>query len=262
MAQSLILVENHDDVTVIRMNDPSTLNAASIEMVEELIEAMKKAERDSRAILFTGSERAFCTGAKLGANMDPHAEGYDAGELLDTHYNKLMLAIRALNVPIVTAVSGPAAGIGAALALAGDMVVAGQNAYFFQAFVKIGLVPDGGSASLLVHSVGRARAMELMMLGERLYAPKAYDWGLVNRLVEDGEVFDTALDLAKQLAAGPTEALGMIRKLGWQAMETGYEQMLSNERQMQKVAGQTADHREGINAFKEKRAPKFTGSSS
>jgi 2-(1,2-epoxy-1,2-dihydrophenyl)acetyl-CoA isomerase len=162
-------------------------------------------------------------------------------------------------VPLVTAVNGAAAGIGASVALAGDLVIASENAYFLQAFCNIGLIPDGASAFLLTRAAGRIRAMEMMLLGERVLAPTALEWGMINRVVAPEALEDAALDLAKRLAEGPTKVLAMIRKLCWDSLETGFEAQLASECDIQNSASRTDDHREGIAAFLQKRPAAFTG---
>ncbi|MBZ9646879.1 enoyl-CoA hydratase/isomerase family protein [Sphingobium sp. 3R8] len=256
-ARPLVSEARHGDVAVLCLNDPTSMNAASAAMVEALMIALDKAEADCRAIVITGAGRAFCSGANLNSDVDFSAPHYDAGALLATHYNPLMARLKSLPVPFLTAVNGPAAGGGAAIALAGDLVIASRAAFFLQPFVQIGLVPDSGSAFLLVHSAGRARAMEMMLLGERVAADTAYAWGMVNRVVDPDDLLSTALDLADRLAAGPTAVLGMIRALGWRAMETTHADMASLERDMQRTAGRGADHREGVAAFLEKRPAAF-----
>jgi 2-(1,2-epoxy-1,2-dihydrophenyl)acetyl-CoA isomerase len=163
-------------------------------------------------------------------------------------------------VPLISAVRGAAAGVGASIALSADIIVAGQGAYFLQAFRRIGLVPDGGSTFLLTRAIGRVRAMEMMLLAERIPAPKAMEWGLITRLVADDAVETEALRLAAELAAGPTVAIGLIRKAAWAAAETGgFQDALNTERNLQRKCGSTADFREGVNAFLEKRTAQFKG---
>ena len=159
---------------------------------------------------------------------------------------------------MITAVRGAAAGIGCSLALMGDLIVAGEGAYFYQAFRHIGLVPDGGSAYLLAKSIGRARAMEMMLLGEKLGAAKALEWGLINRLVPDDQVDDAALAIAAELADGP-RSLGYLRDAAWAALENTLERQLEIERDCQRAAGRTRDFVEGVTAFREKRRPRFEG---
>jgi 2-(1,2-epoxy-1,2-dihydrophenyl)acetyl-CoA isomerase len=258
MPYSKIICETRGDVAIIRLNDEKTLNAASPEMAEELRDALDTVGTSSRALILTGAGRGFCSGANLGG-LDISAPDYDAGAVLKTHYSPLMLQLRALPIPLITAVNGAAAGLGCALALAGDLVVAAESSYFLQAFRRVGLVPDGGSAFLLTRAAGRARAMEMMLLGEKIPATQALDWGLVNRVVSSKALEDTALSLADELAAGPTKALSAIRKMCWDALETGFGPQLDSERVLQRDAGRTADHREGVTAFLEKRPARFTG---
>lgn len=258
-AAALIVEERIGDVAVLTLSDPATLNAASFEMVAQLRAALDRANASARAIVLTGSGRGFCSGAKLSADLGIDSPQYDAGAALDAYYNPLMLALRNSPIPIVTAVNGAAAGIGCNIALAGDIVIAAEDAYFLQAFRRIGLVPDGGSAYLLTHAIGRARSMELMLLGEKLPAERALAWGLINRMVPAGDLRSAALALAQELAAGPTQALREIRRQCWAATESSFAETLEAERVQQRDVGRTADHREGVAAFLAKRPAVFTG---
>jgi 2-(1,2-epoxy-1,2-dihydrophenyl)acetyl-CoA isomerase len=168
-----------------------------------------------------------------------------------------MQAFRNLSIPFVTAVHGAAAGVGCSIALIGDLIVADSTAYFLQAFRNIGLVPDGGSTYLLAASAGRARAMEAMLLGERIPAETALSWGLINRLAPEGKDLEVALELAEKLAKGPKAALGLIRKIAWDALEKSFADQLAVERHTQKEAGRGAEFREGVSAFLEKRKANF-----
>ncbi len=183
----------------------------------------------------------------------------DAGKILEDHFNPLMLRLRHLQRPIVAAVQGACAGVGMSLALTADLLVAARSAYFLQAFRRIGLVPDCGSTWLLPRLVGRARAIELSLMGERLPAEKAQQWGLVNRVIDDADVMPEARKLAAELASGPTVALSLIRRLYWESPENSYEEQLDLERQFQQRAGAAEDFKEGVTAFLEKRPAKFTG---
>jgi len=258
---SLVTTEIVDQVAVLRLNNPATLNAMSIAMVEALRDAVGAAEKSARAILLTGEGRAFCSGAALtgGGTIGPGAGTgeFDAGSTLESHFNPFMLKLRALSIPIVTAVHGAAAGVGCSIALAGDLIVADQTGYFLQAFRNIGLVPDGGSTFLLAAAAGRARAMEAMLLGERIPAETALSWGLINRLTPEGKDFEVGFELAKRLAEGPRATLALIRQLAWGALEKPFAEALASERAAQKVAGRTAECREGVTAFIEKRKAKF-----
>lgn len=249
-----------DEVAIIRLNDPATLNAVTVAMVEEIGTALDQIETSARALILTGAGRAFCAGANLAAEIEPEDDGLpDMGGALETHINPLMTRLRNLAFPWISAVRGPAAGVGCSLALAADLVIASESAYFLQAFSRIGLVPDGGSSWLLARGAGRIRAMELMLLGERLPATTALEWGLINRVVADDQLEAAALDLASRLAAGPTRSLGFIREAAWAAADLPWEEALANERRLQFHAGRTADHREGVAAFKAKRPAVFTG---
>lgn len=251
-----IIVEHRGDVGIIRMNDPVTLNAVTVQSCEELDAALDELTGSSRAIVLTSEGRGFCSGASLDPNI-PLPD--DFGLLLETHINPLMTRLRDLPVPWITAVRGPAAGVGCALALAADLIVASEDAYFLQAFVRIGLVPDGGSSHLLMRSIGRPRAMEMMMLGERIPAARALDWGLVSRVVPEQELEPTAIGLAERLASGPTRTLGLIRKVAWTAVDQDWNTVLHVERAEQNFAGRSRDARDAIVAFQEKRPAVFTG---
>lgn len=248
-----------DDVAIIALNDPATMNAAGIDMIDGLFGAFKKAVGEARAIVLTGEGRGFCSGANLGAGPGSNvSKDRDAGDALESHYNPFMTMVRDLPIPIVTAVNGAAAGVGCSLALMGDIILASQSAYFLQAFRRIGLVPDGGSSYLLPRSIGRARAMEMMLLGEKLPAPKALEWGLINRCLPDHELMPAAKAMATELAHGP-KSLAMIRKLAWSGLDAHWRDQLDTERKTQREAGRTQDFAEGVAAFLQKRPAKFKG---
>jgi 2-(1,2-epoxy-1,2-dihydrophenyl)acetyl-CoA isomerase len=255
-----ILVEATGDVVTLRLNTPAAMNAIDGDMAEHLHAKLNQAAHQARAIVLAGCPRAFCAGANLGSSeIPPDIATSDMGSRLESSFNPLMRAIRECPVPIISAVRGAAAGIGASIALAADMIVAGDTAYFLQAFRRIGLVPDGGSSFLLAHAIGRPRAMELMLLGEKLPAETALAWGLINRLVPDDSVEATAADLAAKLAAGPTRALGLIRRAAWAALEQNFEAQLNLERTLQREAGRSPDFVEGVAAFFGKREARFSG---
>jgi 2-(1,2-epoxy-1,2-dihydrophenyl)acetyl-CoA isomerase len=257
---ALVTSEITNNTAILRFNDPATLNAMSLAMVEALQAALDECEAKSvRGIVITGEGRAFCSGASLtGGDLRVGADGFDAGAGLESHYNPLMMRLRNLPIPFVTAVHGAAAGIGCSLGLIGDLIVADSTAYFLQAFRNIGLVPDGGSPFLLASAAGRPRAMEAMLLGERIPAQAAYDWGMINRLAPGGKDIEMATELANKLAEGPRATLASIRKLAWGALETPFSEQLSAERTAQKSAGQSAEFREGVSAFAEKRKARFS----
>jgi 2-(1,2-epoxy-1,2-dihydrophenyl)acetyl-CoA isomerase len=260
MPEPLVKYELTGGVAILRLNDPKTLNAFSEELADELAAALEQAEREARAMVLTGEGCAFSSGVNLisGAASRPAAER-DAGERLERQFNPLMMRLRDLAIPFVTAVNGPAAGVGCSFALAGDLVVAAESAYFLQAFSRIGLVPDGGSAYLLAASAGRVRAMEAMLLAEAISAKQALEWGLINRIAPDSRAVSAALELGARLASGPTEALGLIRRLAWSALDERFGDQLALERRAQCLAGKNPDFDEGVAAFREKRAAAFKG---
>jgi 2-(1,2-epoxy-1,2-dihydrophenyl)acetyl-CoA isomerase len=212
-------------------------------------------------VLITGEGRAFCSGADLGGR-DAESEisgGERARRSLTNSYNPVMARLSKLAVPVVSAVVGPSAGIGCSLALAADFCIAGESGYFLQAFVNIGLVPDGGASWMLARLVGKARATEMMLLGERVHGPKAAEWGLIYKCVADARVMDEALELAQRLAAGPTLALGLMRQGLAAALESDYVTALAGEADRQAQAGDSKDAHEGAISFLQKRKPVFTG---
>jgi 2-(1,2-epoxy-1,2-dihydrophenyl)acetyl-CoA isomerase len=247
------------DVAIIRLNDPATLNALTMELVDALHDAVRQAGAEARAMVLCGAGRSFCSGANLTASGPQENAPRDAGLSLERHINPLIRTLRDFPVPWISAVQGAAAGVGASLALAADLIIAADNAYFLQAFRRIGLVPDGGATWLLSQAVGRVRAMELMLLGEKLPADKARAWGLINRVVPEAELDAAALAMAAELAAGPTRALALIRRAAWAATAGDLDHALHTERVFQTEAGQTADFAEGVRAFFEKRPARFTG---
>ncbi|MES1200506.1 MAG: enoyl-CoA hydratase/isomerase [Pseudomonadota bacterium] len=261
MGYSKIKFAVADGVATITMADPATLNAIAPDMVGELADAFNRATREARAVVLTGEGRGFSSGANLSQSGHVATESgrIDVGQRLESHYNPFVTLLRDLPIPFVTAVNGPAAGVGCSFALTGDLIIAAESAYFLQAFRRIGLVPDGGATYLLPRMVGRARAMELMLLGEKLPATKALEWGLINRCVPDPELMATAHALALELAQGP-KALGMIRKLAWGALDAHWLDQLQAERDTQREAGHTQDFIEGVSAFYQKRPANFTGS--
>ena len=250
-------------VAVLRMDHQEVMNAVSMDMLGGLTEALDEIEArraEVRCVVLTGAGRAFCTGANLqGRNQQQKPGRSNAGAALETGFHPFLRRIRNLHCPLVTAVNGPAAGAGMSFALMGDMIVCARSAYFLQAFRRIGLVPDCGSTWLLPRLVGKARAIELSLMGERLPAEKALEWGLVNRVHDDAALMEEATKLARELAGGPTVALSLIRKLYWDSPENSFEDQLNLEFQSQRTAGSTEDFREGVTAFLEKRPAKFAG---
>ncbi len=269
MAYEHITWAEEDGVATLTINRPDRLNSLNTEVIREMIDAVDTI-RDGvstvRCLVLTGAGRGFSSGADLSAAGGGGGGGggggsgpIDAGKALETHFNVLLERLFALPVPFVAAVNGPAAGAGCSYALAGDIIVAAKSAYFLQAFVNIGLVPDVGSTWMLPRMVGRARATRMMMLGERIPAAQAYEWGMVSEVVEDAELMARTLEIAKKLAAGPTRALTLIRTGIRDCMDKTLTEALMVERRNQLAAGRSADFAEGVMAFLQKRPAAFTG---
>ena len=253
-----VLYQLQDGIALVRLNQPETRNAMTKEMGIALLESFERATQEAQAVVILGSEKAFCAGADLkNSRMDNIGPDLDMGENLENIFNPLLLKMRQSPIPIVTGISGASAGIGCSVSLMGDIIVAGESAFFMQAFCKVGLVPDGGAAYILAKSVGRIKAMELMLLGDRYPATQAYKDGLITQLVEDDKVDSTALEYASRLADGPGIALKMIRQAAWRSLDADFETQLLTDRENQKIAGGTADFAEGVAAFRERRKANF-----
>jgi len=257
-----VIAERRGAELRITLNRPDAMNAWDKQLGIELRAAVEAAADDDgvRAVVLTGAGRAFSAGADLRAGFDPTPEGHpDVGTALRDRYHPIILGLRRMPKPVIAAVNGPAAGIGCSLALAADLVVARESAYFLLAFVNIGLVPDGGSSFFLPERAGVARATEMAMLGERIPARQALDWGLINRVTPDGELDATVDELAARLAAGPTAAYAGIKE---QLNAWSYGRMdaqLELEAAIQVRQASSPDFAEGVRAFVEKRAPSFEG---
>ena len=255
--QHIRLDESPDAVATITLNRPDSLNALSATMLDELRAAVDSlAGSGARCLLLAGEGRGFSSGADLasGGGLPD-----DVGAALEAHFNPLVEAVFALPIPVVAAVNGPCAGAGCSLALAADIVIAGRSAYFLQAFINIGLIPDAGATWLLPRLAGRARAMEMMMLGERIGAEKAAEWGLISRMVEDEDLAAEAAALAARLARGPTVAYGLLRRLARDAEQLSLKDALAAERIAQRDAGRTSDFKGAVVAFLQKQTPRFGG---
>lgn len=257
-----VLTERDGAVTTITLNRPEAMNAANTELRDGLREAVEQASADSltRAVILTGNGKAFCSGADLKSGFEPAEDGRpDIRSALTDHFHPIIDGLRTMPKPVISAVNGPAVGIGISFALAGDLVLAAESSYFMLAFVNIGLVPDGGSSSLIPERIGFARATEMAMLGERVPAEQALSWGLINRVIPDAELQTAARELAGRMAQGPTRSYaGSKRQLN--AWSFGrFKEQLELEASIQHEAARTADFVEGVTAFVEKRAPRFTG---
>ena len=242
-----------DQVALVSLNDPSTLNALSAAMGEELRDAISRAQEESRAILLGSRGRAFSSGANLGeGNFRLDDPERDVGVNLGAVFNPLIRDIRDSRIPIVAMVRGAAVGIGVGLACAADLIVMAEDAFFHLPFCKLGLVPDAGSTYMLSRAIGRPRALELMLLGERLSARQALDWGLVNRVVAETEIEASALELARRLAQGPS-SVGLIRRLAWRAESDALDLHLAGERTGQRDAGRSYDFIAAVQTFRARR---------
>jgi 2-(1,2-epoxy-1,2-dihydrophenyl)acetyl-CoA isomerase len=264
MQLETVNVSRTDGAATVELNRPEALNAWNAQFGEDLLEALSTLAADPtvRAVVITGAGRAFSSGADLkDISTDTTPEGRpDVYKTLTERYHPIMHAIREMPKPVIAAVNGPAVGIGCSLALCCDLIVAAESAYFLLAFVNIGLVPDGGSSLFLPTRIGMARATELSMLGERLPAPKALEWGLVNRVVADDRLAQEAGELAARMAAGPTRSYaGAKRQLNnW--LYTRMEEQLELEAKVQQEMAGSDDFVEGAMAFIQKRPARFSGS--
>jgi 2-(1,2-epoxy-1,2-dihydrophenyl)acetyl-CoA isomerase len=261
MPNSLLLRESANGVLLLTLNRPDVLNSFNLELAVEIQQALTDAATDdgTRAILLTGAGRGFCAGQDLGSvSFEPDAPP-DIGAIVRAQYNPIVRAIRAIEKPVICAVNGVAAGAGANLALACDLVLASTQASFIQSFAKIGLIPDSGGTWILPRLVGTARASALMLLGDKLPAARALEWGLIYQVCEPSELMPTAMQLATHLATQPTRGLGLTKRALNSALHTPLEQQLDVEASIQTEAGRTRDFNEGVQAFMQKRAPDFTG---
>jgi 2-(1,2-epoxy-1,2-dihydrophenyl)acetyl-CoA isomerase len=260
--QPVLLDKLDAGVVTLTLNRPERLNALNLALVEALSAAVGRAAADAgcRAVLITGAGRGFCAGADLSNRaFSPGDARPDLGQSLDKGLNPLIRAIRALPKPVVCAVNGPAAGAGANLALACDIVLAAKSAQFLQAFARIGLIPDAGGTFILPRLVGEARARALMMLTDPVGAEQAAAWGMIYRAVDDEVLMGEAQTLAGRLAAGPTHALGLIKRALFASPSNSLDAQLDLERDLQREAGAADEYREGVSAFLEKRPADFAG---
>ncbi|PYY78518.1 2-(1,2-epoxy-1,2-dihydrophenyl)acetyl-CoA isomerase [Pseudomonas sp. TKO26] len=249
-------------VALVSLNRPEQLNSFTAQMHGELRSALKLVRNNPevRVLLLTGEGRGFCAGQDLGErNVAPGEAPPDLGQSIEAFYNPLIRELRDLPLPVICAVNGVAAGAGANLPLACDLVLAARSASFIQAFCKLGLIPDSGGTWLLPRLVGMARAKSLALLGNRLSAEQAEQWGLIHQCVDDDALRDEALRLARHLASQPTYGLALIKRSLNASLHNSFDQQLDLERDLQRLAGRSEDYREGVSAFMEKRSPVFKG---
>ena len=262
MENDVLLVENKPGYRVLTLNRPDKLNAFNVELHKALRAALNDVAKDEdcRAILLTGAGRGFCAGQDLAdRDFSDRDQAPDLGATIEAYYNPLVRQIRALNLPVICAVNGVAAGAGANIALACDIVLAAKSARFIQAFAKIGLVPDSGGTWILPHLIGEARAKALVMTATPVMAEQAEQWGMIWRAIDDDALMSEAHKMMEDFAIAPTVSLGLAKQ-GIQAAATNtYSDQLDLERDLQREAGSSADYIEGVDAFMEKRKPVFTG---
>lgn len=250
-------------VATLVLDHPEVMNAISIEMLNgfgKALDVVEEKRDEIRCLIVTGAGKAFSAGANLqSSGSGENLIRQDASRALEIAFHPILRRLRDLHCPIVSSVNGVAAGSGMSFALMGDIVVCARSTYFLQAFKRIGLVPDCGATWILPRLVGKARAIEMSLLGERLPAEKALEWGLVNRVVDDSALAEVVSGIARDLATGPTVALSLIRRLYWQTQHNSYEEQLDLEKQLQQIASRSHDFKEGVSAFLEKRPAVFRG---
>ncbi|MBM96298.1 MAG: 2-(1,2-epoxy-1,2-dihydrophenyl)acetyl-CoA isomerase [Oceanospirillaceae bacterium] len=257
-----ILYSVEDGVAILSLNRPKALNSFNEAMHLEVKQALKATAKNPevRALLLTAEGRGFCAGQDLSdRNVDPDADAPDLGLSIERFYNPLIKTLQDLPMPVICAVNGVAAGAGANIPLACDLVLAARSAKFIQAFCKIGLVPDSGGTWFLPRLIGMARAKQLALLGTPIKAEQAEEWGMIYRAVDDEALREEALTLAKQLATQPTQGLALIKRALNSSVSNSFDEQMTLERDLQRLAGRTEDYREGVKAFMEKRNPEFKG---
>jgi len=261
MDENAVLVEKREGYSVITLNRPQRLNAFNTAMQQGLVAAVAAAEADEncRALLLTGTGRAFSSGQDLSERIDAAGEVTVPGEALQQYYNPLVRKLRALPFPVVCAVNGAAAGVSCNIALACDIVLAARSASFLQPFARLGIIPDGGGTWLLPRLVGQARARGLTLLAEPLPAEKAEEWGLIWKVVDDADLMTEAEKLCVHLSTAPTSGLGLIKRALDAAEDNDLSAQLDLERTLQRQAGSHPNYREGVQAFLQKRKPIFSG---
>jgi 2-(1,2-epoxy-1,2-dihydrophenyl)acetyl-CoA isomerase len=262
MSYQNILFTLENEVAVITFNRPESLNSFTTEMHAEVREVMKRIQRDPaiRCLVITGAGRGFCAGQDLNDRAVAPGESMpDLGQSIEKNYNPLVRSIMQLEKPVICAVNGIAAGAGANIALACDIVLAARSAGFIQGFSKIGLIPDSGGTWMLPRMLGRARAMGLVLLNNKLTAEQALQWGLIWQVFDDDALMDETMKLARQLAGQPTRGFGLSKRAINASGGNSLDQQLALEQELQSIAGRSHDYREGVAAFLEKRQPEFLG---
>ena len=257
-----IIAEEKNGVGYLTFNRPKALNSFNVDMHREVAEVLKLWTKnpDVRCVVISGEGRGFCAGQDLGDRVvDPNAEAPDLGYSIETYYNPLIKTIVNMPKPVICAVNGVAAGAGANIALACDLVIAAKSANFVQAFCRLGLVPDSAGTWFLPRAVGHARAMGLTLLGDKLPAETAKEWGMIWDVVEDAELKAKVTELAERLAKQPTFGLSLIKKAIHQSSNNTFDEQMLLERDLQRIAGRSEDYREGVQAFMNKREPNFKG---
>lgn len=259
MAYNCLLYEKNGSITTITLNRPDVFNAFNDEQSYELQDALKSAKRDEecRVVVLTGAGKAFCSGQDLKA-----ISGVEKRSFIDSlhkRYNPIIREMRNMPKPIICRLNGVAAGAGCSLALASDFIIAAENASLIEVFINVGLVLDSGSSFFLPRLVGSARAFELSTMGSKVTAQQAFDWGMVNRCVPADQLDEETNNIANYYANAPTKAIGLMKKMLNRSFNSDLEAMLEYEAYCQEVAGSSADNKEGVAAFNEKRKPVFTG---
>ncbi|ENU47134.1 2-(1,2-epoxy-1,2-dihydrophenyl)acetyl-CoA isomerase PaaG [Acinetobacter nosocomialis] len=257
-----IIAEEKNGVGYLTFNRPKALNSFNVDMHREVAEVLNLWTKnpDVRCVVISGEGRGFCAGQDLGDRVvDPNAEAPDLGYSIETYYNPLIKKIVNMPKPVICAVNGVAAGAGANIALACDLVIAAKSANFVQAFCRLGLVPDSAGTWFLPRAVGHARAMGLALLGDKLPAETAKEWGMIWDVVEDAELKEKVTELAERLAKQPTFGLSLIKKAIHQSSNNTFDEQMLLERDLQRIAGRSEDYREGVQAFMNKREPNFKG---